>query len=881
MEVTLGLLALLIVFGIPGTIIGILIHLRRLGRRLKDVERRLAILTAGPADGAPVARTDTGPASPPLRTPDAILPTPPVEPAAKDSPWPAVARPEREGPGPVDRLFAWMAVNWFYVVAAASLALAGIFLVQYGAERGLLPPSVRVLSAAIFGAALIGAGEWIRRRWGDGEDVATAYLPSVLSGAAVVTLFAAILGARHLYDLIGQGTALIGMAFVAMGAVVLGWFHGPVLVAVGLIGGAVAPFVVGGDRGSDLWPLHGYFLILTLGGLAVDAVRRWQGRWVSILALTLGFGASALLVTGAPETTLAHLLACAAMALAALALPIGRSVPDHEAPTVTEAVIRRRPPPVTTLIAFGAVAVASALAVLGTSDSFWPAVAVLALLFGAVALWAAPAEGVQDAAVLPVVGLIASVALWPAPPGDAAVTLVLMVGAAMSAAALLRSLRTAATLRLGWSLGTVLIAPATGLALHLSWQAPFLVGAYAWSLHALAVATGLTLAAGVWAARDGEDRLRPSLAALVAFTLIAYALAQIAGEAALTAAVATMAALAVWMARRFRLPLLDWFVILAAPFTVWRLTAEPGIAWHVDGPLPPALLSLGTSVAGFALAWMWLRGRGAATPVAVAETAALSAGGYALTVLLWRGLRAAGWETGHLNLGLTATIWLSLMWAQLELRHRGGGLPWLRSALAALFALFAALALAGAVFLGPLFNDSTSFFRSFVQGWPIVNSLIPAYLLPAAILLAAGWQQRRVHGPGQPGRNLTIAGTALGAFWAVLAIRHFWRGAGEMVWWYGISDPELTSYTVALLILGGVLFYQGVAKRSDTWRRAGTAVLALTMLKVFLIDVWSLGGLMRVGALFALAAALLGLAWLYRWASGAGASGAVPSAGPD
>jgi len=45
-------------------------------------------------------------------------------------------------------LWAWVAQNWFLAVAALSLALAGVFLVQYGVESGLLTPFWRVVGAA-------------------------------------------------------------------------------------------------------------------------------------------------------------------------------------------------------------------------------------------------------------------------------------------------------------------------------------------------------------------------------------------------------------------------------------------------------------------------------------------------------------------------------------------------------------------------------------------------------------------------------------------------------------------------------------------------------------------------------------------------------------
>ena len=892
----LGLLLLGVVVGVPIGLVVLFVRLGRATARLAEAERaidRLAdALRAGARPAAVLApeqakaKTDDParapwgrPVIPPVEEDGDARPDPARDVAAREPVAEAAGRlaqarvapstPLRSGPAWSDRLIGWLSVNWFYAVAAAALALAGIFLVQYGMERGLLPPPLRVAMALAFGATLIAGGEWIRRRWGDGEEVATAYLPSVLSGAGVVTLFAAVLGARHLYDLIGQGTALGAMALVALGAVVLGWFHGPLLVAIGLIGGALAPFAVGGGRGSDLRPLHGYFALLGLMGLAIDAVRRWRGRWVSVLALAVSVGASASLVLGAPETTVAHLLALGVLALAALALPVGEVVPDHERPMVLEAAARGLRAPLTNLLPFGTMVAVCLLAVLGASQEIWTALAVLVALVAAIALWAR-GEGVQDVALVPALALLATIGTaWP-PEGAASVSLALLAGGAVSVLAFLRSLAPVPCHRLGWALGAVLAAPATGVALHLAWVAPATLGAYPWALHAMAVAAGLTGMAGLWAARDGEDRLRPSLAALLAVTVIAYGLGQIAGEAALTAAVAFLAAAAAWLDRRFRLPLLGWFVALAAPFVAWRLTAVPGIEWHVNGPLLPALLSMGAAVAGFALAWLWLRerdgGRIAQGPAAVAETTALAASGYVVTVLLWRGLQALGADPLHMTTGLTAVIWLVLAWAQVELLGRGSGARRLRLGLAGVFGLLGAGALfIGVTFAAPVFGW---LWGNRIAGVAVLNTLLPAYLLPALLLLAAGRRMRRMW--------LTGPGAALAAFWAIQTIRHAFVGSEGMPLDRGFSQGEITTYTLALLLLGGALFYQGVAKRSDLWRRAGTAVLGATAAKVFLIDAAQLGDLLRIVALIALAFAMGGLAWLNHWAGGAKMRGGAP-----
>lgn len=282
-------IAALVVLAIPVAVVALLIGQAKIRTRLYDAEKQIEDLTTRLARGpsAPVVAEKTTapePASP--SKPDPEPQTPPAAAAARAAPPPIVRQappaqtppPEPRPPSPVAQALAdlgpWLQQNWFYAVSAASLALAGIFLVQYGMENGFLPPRARVAAALAFGAGLIGVGEFIRRRFGDGEQSATAYLPSVFSGAGIVTLFGAILSARMLYDLIGGGAAMGGMVVVALVAVVLGWLHGPLLVAVGVIGAYAAPVVLESSN-TDASPLFGFFAIVAMLGLGVDTLRRW------------------------------------------------------------------------------------------------------------------------------------------------------------------------------------------------------------------------------------------------------------------------------------------------------------------------------------------------------------------------------------------------------------------------------------------------------------------------------------------------------------------------------------------------------------------------------------------------------------------------------
>ena len=157
----------------------------------------------------------------------------------------------------------------------------------------------------------------------------------------------------------------------------------------------------------------------------------------------------------------------------------------------------------------------------------------------------------------------------------------------------------------------------------------------------------------------------------------------------------------------------------------------------------------------------------------------------------------------------------------------------------------------------------------------MLNTLIPAYLLPAiALVIGTRWLKdlRRWMKFGLNG----IA-VALAALWLGLTIRHFWRGA-EGMRMPQIDQPELYSYTVALLVTGAVLFYRSLASNSPILRKAGLAVIGLAVAKVFLIDIAGLGGLIRVFSLLFLGLSLAGLAWLNRWADG---QISAPSDEPD
>ena len=67
------------------------------------------------------------------------------------------------------------------------------------------------------------------------------------------------------------------------------------------------------------------------------------------------------------------------------------------------------------------------------------------------------------------------------------------------------------------------------------------------------------------------------------------------------------------------------------------------------------------------------------------------------------------------------------------------------------------------------------------------------------------------------------------------------------------------------MMLGAVgLLFFAFARRSDLLRKLAMVGIAVTIAKVFLIDMSGLNGLVRVASFFGLGLALMGLAWLNR-----------------
>ena len=903
--VLLGVLAALAVVAVPVAVVWLLVAVGGLRRRIEALEQGLAGQgrTLGELRAAMRARAEAPPAAA-VPVPEVPLPEAPVAgtpapampaadaPVEVSGPWARPPHPPTPPSPPVpvaaarvSALADWLKANWVFAVAALSLALAGIFFVQYGIENGLLPPAARVAAAILFGLLLIAGGELVRRRWGDGKDDPAAYLPSTFSGAGLVSIFGGVVAARQLYGLIGPETAFAGIVATALLAIVLGWFHGAFLAAVGLLGAAAAPFIVGGDSAAPFW-LYGYFAVIAGTGLLVDTIRRWA--WVSVLAVALGIGGGALVFLGTGGAGWFAPMLAAVAGLAVL-VPARGLTPDHGGAMMVEMLGRGRPI-FPTKLAGGTVAAAGLLLLL--LDTATPAESLLvylclAALTLALSFWSRRAPALSDLTLLPAAAFLVRLGLEGLDRGPLAadfagraialrapetaapitVTVLLAMATVLTLAAAWRS-GGAGRLKPFWAAGAALVAPLAALVLELFWMPSAVLGPYPWALHVIALAALMAGLAAAFARADAGDMRRAAYMALPALSLIALALFLVLTKGALTLALSALVVIAAALDRRFRLPEMGLFIQAGVIALSWRLVVDPGLGWAIDRAAPwEAVASYAGAAAAMAAALRLLKGLDRRPAQVVLESALAAFAALFANVLVSRWLtgRAEGdWFFAHWALTLNALPWLVLMLVQLYRLQLGGALRWLRWAIAA---VAAAIGFGGMALAVTLANPLWAIFggpQARVYGPPVLDTLFVAYAAPALLLLVA--LGRLGHVPKLVRLALGAAGAALAALYAGLEIRRLIRGDDLSV--PGVTQGELYAYTLALMAVGAGLLYQAIARRSPQLRRAAMAVIGVTIAKVFLIDASGLSGLTRVFSFLALGLSLAALAWLNRWAAG-------------
>ena len=146
-------------------------------------------------------------------------------------------------------------------------------------------------------------------------------------------------------------------------------------------------------------------------------------------------------------------------------------------------------------------------------------------------------------------------------------------------------------------------------------------------------------------------------------------------------------------------------------------------------------------------------------------------------------------------------------------------------------------------------------------GGIVINLLLLGYALPAvlALLLSYAVAGRR---PAAYANTIAAGALVLALAYVTFEIRRIYHGPV-------LSDGPTTgaeqyTYSIAWLAFGVVLLGIGILFNSQRARLASAVVIALTILKAFLIDMSTLTGVYRALSFMCLGLVLVAIGWLYQ-----------------
>lgn len=186
--------------------------------------------------------------------------------------------------------------NGLLWLGAIVLAFGGVFLAKYSIEAGLFPPSLRLIIGASFGLMLVVLGEYLYRN-PKRFRINSSTISAALASGGVITCFAMALVAFDFYAFLSPMLAFIVLALIATTATWLSLRYGPILALVGVVGAYIVPALVS-TGSNNIFALLVYVSFVSISSLWVHAlVKQTRLWWLSLLGhfgwlfISIGIGA--------------------------------------------------------------------------------------------------------------------------------------------------------------------------------------------------------------------------------------------------------------------------------------------------------------------------------------------------------------------------------------------------------------------------------------------------------------------------------------------------------------------------------------------------------------------------------------------------------------
>ncbi|MGN7291731.1 DUF2339 domain-containing protein [Rhizobium sp. SAFR-030] len=898
----------------------LLIWHRRLSQRLRTLETQVAALTTAVASGSIAGPSidETADGSATLATTDAasadmVEPSADIEAARErvpdevdEAPAPAPA------PAPPRQSFeSRFGARWPVWVGGLALALGGIFLVRYSIDSGLLGPAARLGLAAVFGLLLAATGEFMRRGGGL-PRLPSAYshamIPGVLTAAASATLLATIYTAYAVYGFLGSAPTFAMLAIVSLTTLLLSLLHGQALAGLGLAASLVTPALVA-STSPNISFLFGFLSLAWLAADAAARIRRW--RLLPVLAnlglalWVLVYAVNAEILDPVPAGwALLVMVAGTAFLWPGRLFEVAAEEPEADGGIWrrTRRLIGRRPRsimlsvslsvflPLLMLMAVDApsathpvlilVAVAGALAGLGAGRRAGLLPATFAALSGlcGVSLIAIKdlSTSIADPSAEAVTGWLA--AIGPETLGG------LALGAIFTLCGVGVARRRSASdpdFAAFWAILAAAMPVTLATITHLNYGT--LGGDWLHGIYGLAIGLALLLTAeriskpspSAATANTPRDLLLLGAFAAFVFALhtVTHGLTTTIGTALIGFAFVGATTVRPWRG-------LPWAMVAAAIVVGLRIAWEPTIVGPDLLGKTPVFNAL---IAGYGIpallltvsAW-WLRAwPGRRVLNALQGLAAL---GCLMTVaILVRHAMNGGLldervpTLAEQSIYTLLLIGLSGILMTLDLKSPSRAFRY-GSMLAGVIATLNVLSL-HLIGLNPYATGED------IGTWPLINLLLPGYLMPALAYAGLALYTRGKR-PMPYVVMLALAGAVLGFAWATLSVRWFWQGS-EISAWKGFLPGETYTYSVVWLAIGVGLLALGSRLDARSLRLVSAGLVLVSVLKVFLVDMSNLEGILRAISFMGLGVVLIGIGLFYQRILARSVASAEPPAPGD
>jgi uncharacterized membrane protein len=327
----------------------------------------------------------------------------------------------------------------------------------------------------------------------------------------------------------------------------------------------------------------------------------------------------------------------------------------------------------------------------------------------------------------------------------------------------------------------------------------------------------------------------------------------------LTVALALMVPGIAWVADKRPLPALRWLAAVIGVIALVRIGWNPRIVGNDLGTTPIfnwLLYGYGIPAAAFWLGGYLLRRRADDVPTRMIESGAILLTVLVVFLQIRHFIHADIYRASAslTELALQVCVGLAMVIGLEHVRRRTG------SVVHDVGALIIAVLTLAAIVLGLVLGQNPLLTGRPVGG-PFINLILLGYGIPAVLAAVLALTTRGVRPPWFSGTAAVIA-VALALGYLSLEVRTLYHG--EVLTRGPTTDAEQYTYSAVWLAFGVALLAVGMWLRSQAVRYASAAVVVLTVLKVFLVDMADLKGLYQALSFIGLGVVLLGIARLYQ-----------------